>query len=44
MVNSFMHQAIETPTPPWDRVGDSGGIDALLNKIVAQGGWVIDNY
>ena len=30
-----------TPPPPQAMVGDSGGTDALLNKIVAQGGWVM---
>ena len=30
--------------PSRARVGDSGGMEALLNKIVAQGGGVIDNY
>ena len=30
--------------PPRARVGDDGGMDAPLNKIVAQGGGVIDNY
>ena len=32
------------PPSPRARVGDSGGMDALLNKIFAQGGGVIDNY
>ena len=41
----FMHQQIETPTPtPRATVGASGGMDALLNKTVAQGGGVIGNY
>ena len=41
----LMHQSIETPTSPSRaKVGDSGGMNALLNKIVAQGGGVIDNY
>ena len=45
----LVHQSIETPTfplphYPWTRVGDSKGMDALLNTSVAQGGGVIDNY
>ena len=40
-----MYQSIETPTsPPRARVGNSGGMDARLNKIVAQRGGVMDNY
>ena len=43
----LMHQSIETPTsPPRARVGDSGEMDAVLNKIVSQGGTggVVVNY
>ena len=36
-----MHQSIETPTPPQATVGDSGGMEALLSKIVAQGGGLL---
>ena len=39
-----MHQSIETPTShPRARVSD-GGMDALLNTNVVQGGGVIDSY
>ena len=40
----IMHQSIEAPTSfPRARIRDKGENDALLNKIVTQGGGVIDN-
>ena len=45
LTSEIMHQSIEAPTSPLrQRVGDSGGMDALLNKIVGQWGGVIDSY
>ena len=37
-VAGVMYQSIEPPSPPLARGRDGGGIDALLKKIVAQGG------
>ena len=42
LVVIVMHQSNEIPTPPFSV--DSGGMDALLNKTVAQVGGIIDNY